>query len=137
MILIKQINECVYSARARRACARVRGQGETFVPFKVPKCNDATSQSARTAERHFLSDLMFDSFDLHGRARGCVCAQTPVPCCGLVLGELTLQNFRMTRGGSGCCLRGSDRGAGRGGIHAGTAQACTCLSAAQLLSSIM
>lgn len=71
---------CIPHARnvRLRACEH---QGETFVLFKVPKCSDATG----VRERRFLPKLAFDSFDLHGRARGCVCAQTPVPCCGLVL----------------------------------------------------
>lgn len=75
-------------------------------------------QSARTAERHFLPNLVFDSVDLHGHARGRVCAQTPVPCCGLVLGELTLQHFRMTRGKSGGLFaRLSPGGLERGGMQ--------------------
>lgn len=62
--------------------------------------------SARTAARHFLSNLMFDSFDLHGRARR-GCAGACVRACAhrhlfhvavLFWGELALQNLPMTRG---------------------------------------
>lgn len=55
MILIKQINVGVYSARAQRAYARVRGQGETLVPFKVPKCNDATRVRERPSGISYLT----------------------------------------------------------------------------------
>ena len=55
MILIKQTKVFVNSPRTQRPYARVRGQGETFVPFKVPKCNDATKVRERLSGISYLT----------------------------------------------------------------------------------